>query len=99
MLLSHLWVMTSHGWPTTTHGGHMRVARGAHQRRHGLSGVHIHASCVDVLAGLARVHDCSGVANRWLHCPLWWDDASASKKLVDGGAEVGYLGGLKGPVV
>lgn len=54
-------------------------------------------TCVEVLAGFVGVH--GAMANRRLHRPLLLDDASAGKKLVNGRAKVGDLGGLQGPVV
>ena len=49
-------------------------------------------TCINVLAGFVGVH--GAVTNRRLHCPLWLDDSSAGKELVDGGAEVCNLGWL-----
>lgn len=55
-------------------------------------------TCVEVLAGFGGEHGTMAL-DRWLHRALLLDDASTSKKLVDGGAKVGDLGGLQRPVV
>lgn len=54
-------------------------------------------TCTDVLAGLGRMH--GAMAHGWLNCPLWLNDSSASKKLVDGGTEVHNLSRLQRPVI
>lgn len=54
-------------------------------------------TCIDVLAGLGRMH--GAMAHRWLHCRLWLYDSSAGKELVDGGTEVHYLSWLQWPVI
>lgn len=54
-------------------------------------------TCVEVLAWFVGVH--GTMANWRLHWALLLDDASTSKKLVNGRAKVGNLGGLQGPVV
>lgn len=96
VLLVHLCMVSCHCGSCAAHGGHVGVSWRTHHG-HTLSGVHVEISCVEVLAGFVGVH--GAMTNRRLHCPLWLDYTGAGKKLIDGRAKVGDLGGLQGPVV
>lgn len=54
-------------------------------------------TCINVLARFGGMH--GTMAHGWLHCPLWLNDSSAGKELVDGGTEVHNLSWLQRPVI